>query len=205
MTIILLNKRRVVILKKYFSTFFALFCFAVLVFCIGVWGTDLKEGSPVYEDVLRFHILANSDKDSDQLLKIRVRDGIMPVMEALFENCSSPDEALRIATGNKELIEKAAERVLCENQSTQKAKVVVGKEFYPKRIYNGRVYPRGEYLSLRVVLGEGRGHNWWCVLFPSLGNVGVEYEDENSKAAEKGTIAELFGCRLKLGFLELFE
>jgi stage II sporulation protein R len=63
------------------------------------------------------------------------------------------------------------------------------------------VYPEGEYLSLRIFLGKGKGHNWWCVLFPSLGNVGVEYETEKDSKKE----IEIFGCKVRLKILEYFD
>jgi stage II sporulation protein R len=105
----------VVILKKYFSTFFALFCFFVLCFCVGVYGADSGLEEQICPEVLRFHILANSNSDDDQQLKIVVRDEIAPLMNQLFENCKNVDEALCVANKNTKLIKKVAESVLLKN------------------------------------------------------------------------------------------
>ena len=188
-------------MKKYFSTFFALFCFVFLSVCISASQAEYVLQSGINNDILRLHILANSDDDGDQLLKMKVRDAIMPQVEELFVSCETLEEAMSVAKEEKLLIENAAKAALLENGSHQSVRVAVGKEYYPQKTYKDKVFPKGEYLSVRIYLGKGKGHNWWCVLFPSLGNVGVEYKNET---VDKKT-PEIFGCRVKLKFLEYFK
>lgn len=190
-----------VILKKYFSTIFAIFCFLFLSICISASETDFLWQSGFQNDVFRLHIIANSDNEGDQMMKMKVRDGIMSFVEEQFACCKTSQEAQKVAKEKASLIEEAAKRVLAENNSKQDVRVEVGKEYYPQKTYKGRVYPEGEYLSLRIFLGKGKGHNWWCVIFPSLGNVGVEYETEKDSKKE----IEIFGCKVRLKILEYFD
>lgn len=209
MTIILLGRRSVVILKKYFSTFFALFCFLALLCIIGAEAENRSVSAAVYSDILRLHIVANSDSTQDQSIKYKVRDGLLPTVQSLFSECKTVDEALFKANGNKTRLENEARRILAENCCDQKVHVEVGRAHYPQKTYGGIVYPEGEYLSVRILLGEGDGQNWWCVLFPSLCDIGIE--QESVAAASGGQVhkddggIELFGCRIKLKILEFFE
>jgi stage II sporulation protein R len=141
----------------------------------------------VYTDLIRLHILANSDSEEDISLKYKVRDAVLAESEDIFYPCSTTDEAKATmeATGKK--IEEIANRVILSSGKTYKAVAVWGKENYPQREYDGLTLPAGEYYSLRILLGEGEGENWWCVLFPplclgaskaktELENVGIEGE-----------------------------
>lgn len=188
-------------MKKYFSTFFALFCFVLLVVCTGVSVNESSLSSAFCSDVLRFHIIANSDSYEDQDLKYRVRDGIAPLVEKLFCECSTKDEAYRIAKENRAVLENAAQEVLSQCGSSQAVRAYVGKQRYPRKTLDGIVFPEGEYLSLRLVIGDGNGRNWWGVLFPSFLDTGVK--QENNPANDGGI--EIFGCRIKLKILEYFE
>lgn len=205
-------------MKKKLSTFFSLFCFFTLLLGIGVSTVTPVLPCSIYGKVLRLHVLANSDSQEDQDIKLLVRDGLLCVTQELFYGCTGVDEALRIAGENTELLEKAAIRVLRQNKSKDGVRVVVGKERYPERTYGGFTFPKGEYLSLRVLIGEGKGRNWWCVLFPPLCNAGVENpqevlishgmdkEDvEKLKTENDKYSIEIFGCRVKLKILELFK
>lgn len=204
-------------MKKNFSTYFALFCFLCLVLCLGTETVFSHSPATVYSKVLRLHVLANSDSKEDQQLKLKVRDELLVVTQELFSDCKNVKEALKIAGENKDLLENAANRVLLENKSEYKAKIVVGKEYYPEKSYGSFTFPRGEYLSVRVLIGSGKGQNWWCVLFPPLCGVGIEDEgkvmvshgisqsevERLEKENEHGSV-EVFGCRVKLKILELF-
>lgn len=200
-------------MKKYFSTFFAFFCFVFLVCVVGAETETQNSSASFYSRVLRCHIVANSDSHYDQNIKHKVRDGLEPLMRELFCDCNTVDEALSVANESKELFESTAKNVLCENNCNQQVKVIVGRENYTEKTYGGIVFPEGEYLSVRVVLGDGRGKNWWCVLFPMLNEIGVEEEgilfSSNGQGSteskkENGGI-EIFGCRIKLRILEFFE
>ncbi len=119
------------------------------------------------EDVLRLHIVANSDSAEDQRAKLLVRDAVLELMDGAADASSAEEaEAMMLSMGS-ELI-AVAEAVLTENGLEYGAQLVSGEFSFPERQYGERVYPEGEYKALRIILGDGAGENWWCVLFPPL-------------------------------------
>ncbi len=117
----------------------------------------------IAEKTVRLHVVANSDSREDQSLKLQVRDAVLQQVSALTENCQSAQEAKQTIGANLPLIEEAAKQV-CDEQ----IKVSLEKEMFETRYYDTFTLPAGEYPSLRVSIGEGKGKNWWCVVFPSL-------------------------------------
>lgn len=124
--------------------------------------------SEIYKSVLRLHVLANSDSEEDQALKLKVRDAVLVKSEELFADCKTREEAITITKQNLSVLESAAREVLLAESSTQSIRVELGEEEYPTRNYESFCFPAGEYLSLRIILGEGEGQNWWCVLYPPM-------------------------------------
>lgn len=122
----------------------------------------------VYDSVIRLHVLANSDETADQQLKLAVRDTVLATTSALLQDTKTRDEAERILSENLEQIRTAAEACVRKNGSSDAVVVSLGEEDYPTREYENLAFPAGEYLSLRVMIGEAAGKNWWCVLFPPL-------------------------------------
>ena len=122
----------------------------------------------IYNKVVRLHVLANSDSEEDQAVKLAVRDAVLEVTVPLLQDCESREEAVERLEGNRTLLTEAAETVLRENGFDDAVNIEMGLEEYPTRTYDSLCFPAGEYLSLRVMIGEARGQNWWCVLFPSL-------------------------------------
>lgn len=118
-----------------------------------------KNESAVYDSIIRLHILANSDSDHDQHIKLAVRDRIIAQCKMQGE-CDTRHLARDMTD--------IANSVLAEYGVDYTAHAVFGKERYPTREYDGISFPSGEYASLRIILGDGEGHNWWCVLFPPL-------------------------------------
>ncbi len=114
--------------------------------------------------ILRLRVIANSDAQADQEIKLRVRDGVLSLLAAQPSFAAAEDALLR--DGGALL--NCAEDTLEANGAPYGAQLYYGTEYYPERVYAGGVYPAGEYQSLRVVLGDGAGQNWWCVLFPPL-------------------------------------
>lgn len=120
------------------------------------------------ERVVRLHVLANSDADADQALKLRVRDAVLAEASrwtAQASDAASASEALCLHLG---AIQAAADAVLAREHSPQTAAVTVTDSWFPIRHYEDFTLPAGTYRTLRVTLGAGEGHNWWCVVFPSL-------------------------------------
>ncbi len=125
-------------------------------------------GSDIPSRVLRLHVLANSDSDADQALKLKVRDRVLEVSADWMENAGTLSQAEAAARAHLPEIQKAAEKVIRENGSGQSVRVTFEDVWFPTRQYENVTLPAGVYRALRVVLGKGEGHNWWCVLFPSL-------------------------------------
>ncbi|MBQ4064869.1 MAG: stage II sporulation protein R [Clostridia bacterium] len=122
----------------------------------------------VYDKVIRLHVLANSDSEADQQLKLKVRDAILVKAASLTEGCADRREAEAALADKTELLRLTAEEALQENGCDRTVAVTIGQEHYPTREYEGVRLPAGDYCSLRVLIGEAEGQNWWCVLFPPL-------------------------------------
>lgn len=141
----------------------------VLLFLLGLFSILPIHGEQeIYESVVRLHVLANSDSEEDQALKLRVRDEVLRVTEPLLAGCESREEAERILEQHMGEIEAAAQAVVREQGYDYPVSVLLGKEEYPTRNYENCCFPSGTYVSLRVCIGEAEGQNWWCVLFPPL-------------------------------------
>lgn len=141
-----------------------------LVFAVTVYAVeDFSSGCEnVKDSVLRLHVIANSDSEADQTLKLKVRDAIIETGALLFEECEDKEEAAVAAREQSAYLKETAEKVIREEGKDYPVTVEVGQEIYPTRTYENATLPAGEYLSLRVIIGEGAGQNWWCVVFPPM-------------------------------------
>ena len=108
-------------------------------------------------DLVRLHVIGNSDTDADQAEKLQTRDRVLEILTPLLKDCRSQADAVDIINSHQAELEALGD-----------LRVAVGREYYPTRRYNTFSLPAGEYLSLRVTLGEGAGKNWWCVIYPPL-------------------------------------
>ena len=137
-------------------------CTVFLLLILLAQGTVLANG-----DVIRLHVLANSDSSLDQRLKEEVRDRIIGEVGSTFAEMDQAEVAAWIAANGDSLKELAAS-VLADGGVTYPVQVKYTVESYPIRAYRGLVCPEGKYRSVQIILGEGRGRNWWCLLFPPL-------------------------------------
>ncbi len=122
----------------------------------------------VYDSVIRLHVLANSDSEADQAVKLQVRDAVLAVTEPLLAHAADREEAADILSAHLDDIQKAAADTLAAAGADTRVRVTLTTEEYPTRRYENLAFPAGSYLSLRVLIGEAAGQNWWCVLFPPL-------------------------------------
>lgn len=129
------------------------------------FGLDCGE---VRNNVVRLHILANSDRDEDQQVKLIVRDALLNCGKELFSGSATKDNAEEILNDQKDELIEIANNALKENGFDYKAQIYLAEEYFTTRSYENFTLPAGEYLALKVILGEGVGHNWWCVMFPPL-------------------------------------
>lgn len=120
------------------------------------------------EDYIRLHVLAEDDGEAAQALKLEVRDACLFATRALLADCDSPDAAWASLNENIELVALAARLRARVCGYSGEVRAETGVFDFPERRYGGLVVPAGEYRALRVVIGAGEGHNWWCVLYPSL-------------------------------------
>ena len=142
--------------------------FAIIGLCTILTILPIHSEGQIYDSVLRLHVLANSDSEGDQALKLSVRDAILADTAHLFADCKSRDEASAVVSENLPLLQMSAERAISEAGYSYPVRIELGEEEYPTKNYESACFPAGEYLSLRVLIGEGAGQNWWCVLFPPL-------------------------------------
>ena len=127
-----------------------------------------ESDAALYDSVIRLHVLANSDTDADQTLKLAVRDGILDTVAALLCGITDRQQAESVLRDNLAAIETAAREVLVQENSDNTVAVTLTEEAYPTRAYESVTLPAGTYTSLRVMIGKAAGQNWWCVLFPQL-------------------------------------
>ena len=128
----------------------------------GLWAEGRQ--ASIAGSLVRLHVLAVSDAPEEQAVKLRVRDAVLSALAPKLAGVQSADEAGEVLAGNLPLIQQAAEQAA----EGRPVRVSLGEERYPTRDYAGFSLPAGRYRSLRVVLGEGQGHNWWCVVFPPV-------------------------------------
>ncbi|MGG5255204.1 stage II sporulation protein R [Neobacillus sp. SM06] len=127
-----------------------------------------KEAVTIPGDAIRLRILANSDLKSDQDLKIKVRDAVNAKITGWVQDLTSKDEAKKAIQSHIPELKATAEETVKREGSNQAVKVEFGKVQFPTKLYGEFLYPAGTYEALLITLGEGKGANWWCVLFPPL-------------------------------------
>lgn len=120
------------------------------------------------ENVLRFHVIANSDSDEDQALKLRVRDALVSYMAACGDSFDDAEDASAYAAAHLNELEAVAAAVVRACGYTYPVKAGVGACAFPDKTYDGLTFPAGVYEALRVEIGQAEGQNWWCVLYPPL-------------------------------------
>ena len=143
---------------------------------------SLQQG--IAEKILRFHVLAASDTKEDQELKLKVRDAVGVYMEEELAdalNKSESEELVRLHLGE---IEAVAEQTIKEAGYDYPVTASLAYVEFPEKTYGAYVFPAGTYEALEVVIGEGKGHNWWCVMYPNLCFSGSVYEVVDEEAEE---------------------
>lgn len=126
-------------------------------------------GSPMAEEeIIRLHVVAHSDHPSDQFLKNRVRDRVVELLRRELQLVRSVEEARLYLWQSRCRVADTAREVVAEEGFDYPVRVEFSRAVFPTRMYGDQVYPAGEYEALRVIVGDGKGENWWCVLFPTL-------------------------------------
>lgn len=159
----------------------SLICGLLFTMLVSVSAYAKKISNDISNSVIRFHVLANSDEEFDQQLKLCVRDEILKSMSEDMNGCTNRGDAEEYLKNHIDEITSIAKRVITENGYDYDVNTTLSIEHYPIRYYNNAAFPEGCYESLRVIIGSGEGHNWWCVMYPPLCLNGdaVGYEDDS--------------------------
>ena len=186
-----------------------LFTMALLGALLATAAVMQQEQQTLAGKLIRLHVVANSDTKEDQLLKLQVRDAVLAVTASVDTQHGDPEDNLKQMLPQ---IKQAAEECLRRQGSSDPVGVSFGDEVFPTRYYENFTLPAGVYRSLRVTIGEGKGHNWWCVVFPSicLRATAAELEEAAQVAGlTEGEIRliteEQDGYQLKFKSLELLQ
>ena len=200
-------------MKKY-----AYFVFAGVMTALYIWtvmfGNDLLQPS-IASKILRFHVLANSDSTSDQAVKEKVRDAVGVYLQPLLDGAKDLEDTKHIVEENMEQIITVAENTLNENGFDYEVSARITNTIFPEKTYGKYTFPKGEYEALQIVIGEGEGQNWWCVLYPNMcfrGSVFEIVEEEAEEALREvlnpWEYADVFDSgkvQIRFKFLEFFQ
>ena len=151
-------------MKKMVKCVFACALLAAFVWC----GTVIADRQRLNEELIRLHVVANSDRVEDQELKLLVRDAIITSLRQALADVRDTEQAKEYLQENLPKLQELANKTLDAAGSAQQAVVTLCREGFPTRQYNTFSLPAGIYEALRVTIGDGSGKNWWCVVFPSL-------------------------------------
>ena len=177
---------------------------ALLALCatllLSVWAQSRQ--ASLSGSLLRLHVIAVSDDPQEQARKLRVRDAVLDYLAPRLENAADREQARSVLEAELEGIAEAAAGAA----EGREVHVTLGEEWYPLREYEGFTLPAGRYESLRVVLGEGRGQNWWCIVFPPLCLSAAEGERLQSALSREdyGIVTEEDAYLLRFRILELW-
>lgn len=159
-------------------------------------------------EVFRLHILANSDSEADQALKLTVRDRLLSFSEGLFRAASDKEEAEALAASHLQAFADLAAQTVRECGYDYPVRAELTKMYFTTRVYDRYTLPSGMYDALRITIGSGEGHNWWCVMYPSLCVSAAAEQDRQAREALSGSQYKLVtedGTVYKFKLVEYFE
>ena len=134
----------------------------------------------IKDKLIRFHVIANSDTEEDQSLKLKVRDKVVEALSEKLKGVTSLEEAEIILNDNIDYVNNIAKDVILNNNYDYEVNTMLSYENFPDKVYGDYVFPQGNYEAFRVIIGSGQGRNWWCVMFPSLCFVDESKSDVDS-------------------------
>lgn len=168
-----------------------------------------EECRNIRSKMLRMHVIANSDSDIDQELKLKVRDAVLAEGKEIFDGSVTADDAKSKILPETERLRKAALTVIENEGFSYDVKITVGNEYFNTKTYDNSVtLPAGYYTAVKVIIGEGKGHNWWCVMFPPMCLPAASKECEISDVLEKEEVQIVEGgskYKFKFKIVEIYE
>ena len=142
--------------------------FITLIVCIIATVSFENSCKGIREEILRLHVIANSDEDYDQELKLKVRDSLLRCSETVFSGSEDIISAQGKLQQNTDKLLYSAEEIIRESGYDYDIKIELARSYFPTRVYDDITLPAGYYKAVRVIIGEGKGKNWWCIMFPPL-------------------------------------
>lgn len=168
-----------------------------------------EECRNIRSKMLRMHVIANSDSDIDQELKLKVRDAVLKEGKEIFDGSVTADDAKSKILPETERLRKAALSVIENEGFSYDVKITVGNEYFNTRTYDNSItLPAGYYTAVKVIIGEGKGHNWWCVMFPPMCLPAASKECEISDVLQKDEVKIVEGgnkYKFKFKIVEIYE
>lgn len=202
---------------SFFKRFFiVLILFSFFVFISAISYVDAVS-SDISNSVFRLHVIANSDSNEDQELKYKVRDAVLEYMNDISKDCTSKEDVINLAYQYQDDFCKIAKQVIKDNGYNYDVNINIGNFEFPTKDYGDISLPAGYYDALRIEIGEAKGQNWWCVMFPPLCFVDVtsgivpdeskEIIKENLNEEEYNLISdkESTDIKFKFGLIEFFK
>ena len=183
--------------------FTPVFIASLILFTISAPLVSLSED--ISEKVFRLHIVANSDSEEDQNLKLKVRDKILIFADELYTDCQSVEEAKKLSKQHLSDFEQIAQKTLAFNGYDYEVKAYTIKEYFSTREYDNFTLPAGNYESLKIVIGSGKGKNWWCVMFPSVCLSGCTEDFNETLTDDERRIIESKNYKLRFKAVEIYE
>lgn len=188
------NKKNKTKIKRSSIPIFLLICLILLIFYKNseqvTNAKDIQQG--IASEIIRFHVIANSDSRQDQALKLKVKEAVVKDLKPMLENSKNNKEARKIIINQKDRIKRVALEVIKENGYFYDVTVSLGESYFPTKVYGDMTFPPGKYEALKIEIGEASGKNWWCVMYPPLCFVDVTYNivPDKSKQTLKAVLTD---------------
>lgn len=182
---------------------------ALIICCVLNISSFSEECRNIRSKMLRMHVIANSDSNADQELKLKVRDAVLAEGKEIFDGSVTADDAKSKILPETERLRKAALEVIENEGFSYDVKITVADEYFDTRTYDNSVtLPAGYYTAVKVIIGEGKGHNWWCVMFPPMCLPAATKECELSDVLEESETEIVEGgnkYKFKFKIVEIYE
>ena len=186
-------------MRKFLKNFIILLILFFAFFAITAYSYATNISNGLSENIFRLHILANSDSEEDQTLKLKIRDAILNYMETLTTDMADKQTIIELSKQHSEDFKKIAKQVIQENGYNYNVEIEIGNFYFPTKHYGNISLPAGNYDGLKIEIGNAEGQNWWCSLFPPLCFVnissgvideeGEEYLEENLSEEELAIVS----------------
>lgn len=152
-------------MKKICISFLLLF---IIILTVGCSGFNFNEETKESDQFLRIHVRANSNSQKDQTVKYQIKDNIVSYLTPFIANCQTKTDAVSVITQKSKVIKNLVDEILLKNNFDYKSNILIRRENFPTRVYDDVTLISGYYDAVIVELGEAKGDNWWCVVYPPL-------------------------------------